>query len=60
MARQPRLDIQNQIYHVINRSNARWSIFKTEKDFAAVLTALEETLEIIPIDIYCFCIMSNH
>jgi putative transposase len=60
MARQPRLDIADQIFHVINRSNARWDIFKTEKDFQGVLKSLVETFELIPIDIFAFCIMSNH
>jgi putative transposase len=60
MARQPRLDIADQIFHVINRSNARWNIFKTNQDFQGVLKSLVETLELIPIDIFAFCIMSNH
>lgn len=60
MARQPRLDISDQIFHVINRSNARWEIFKNEKDFQGVLKSLLETLELIPIDIFSFCLMSNH
>ncbi|MDR3643288.1 MAG: transposase [Candidatus Doudnabacteria bacterium] len=60
MARQPRLDIADQIYHVINRSNARWDIFKTDKDFQGVVNSLIETLELIPIDIFAFILMSNH
>ncbi len=60
MARQPRLDIADQIFHVINRSNARWDIFKSDKDFQGVVKSLVETLELIPIDIFAFCIMSNH
>ncbi len=60
MARQPRLDIADQIFHVINRSNARWDIFKIDKDFQGVLKSLQETLELIPIDIFAFCVMSNH
>jgi len=60
MARQPRVDISDEVYHVINRSNARWRIFKSEKDYQNVLDSLEETLELIPISIYSFCIMPNH
>jgi len=60
MARQPRLDIADQIFHVINRSNARWDIFKTNKDFQGVLNSLIETVELIPIDIFAFILMSNH
>ncbi len=60
MARQPRVDIAGEIYHVINRANARWKIFKSAKDFAAVLDCLEETKELFPLEIFSFCIMSNH
>ncbi len=60
MARQPRVDISDEVYHVINRSNARWRIFKSEKDYQNVLDSLKETLELIPISIYAFCIMPNH
>lgn len=60
MSRQPRVDVANEIYHVVNRSNARWTIFKTDKDYQNVLDSLEETLEMIPIDIFSFCLMPNH
>ncbi len=60
MARQPRVDIADQIYHVINRSNARWNIFKVAKDFQGILKSLQETLELIPMGIFAFCLMSNH
>ena len=60
MARQPRLDIASQIFHIINRSNARWNIFKSAQDFHGVLKSLTETLELISIDIFAFCLMSNH
>ena len=60
MARQPRVDVAGEIFHIINRSNARWNIFKTDKDFNGVFKSLVETLKIIPIDIFAFCLMSNH
>lgn len=60
MARQPRVDISEEVYHVINRSNARWRIFKSERDYQNVLDSLEETLELVPISIFSFCIMPNH
>ena len=56
MARQPRVDIAGEIYHVINRSNARWRIFKTAKDYAAVIDSLEEIKETLPLEIYSFSI----
>ena len=60
MARQPRTDVSGEIFHIINRSNARWNIFKTDKDFQGVIKSLIETIELTPIDIFAFCLMSNH
>ncbi len=33
MARQPRVDLKNHIYHVINRANARATIFHDHRDY---------------------------
>ncbi|PIR96884.1 MAG: hypothetical protein COT91_04295 [Candidatus Doudnabacteria bacterium CG10_big_fil_rev_8_21_14_0_10_41_10] len=60
MARQSRIDIAREVYHVINRANTRWRIFKTAKDYAAVIDSLEEIKEEFPLDIFAFCIMPNH
>ena len=60
MARQPRIDIANEIYHVINRANAKQFIFNSDDDFLPVISALEETLKLYPIEIFSFCLMSNH
>jgi putative transposase len=60
MPRQSRNDIAGEVYHVINRANARTWIFETDGDYNAVIEALEETLKKIPFDIFTFCIMSNH
>lgn len=60
MPRQPRIDIAGEVYHVINRANAKSWIFESSGDRTAVIEALAETLKKIPIDIFGFCIMSNH
>lgn len=60
MARQPRVDVAGEIFHVINRANARQRIFKTPEDYDLVLNSLLEVKEQIPIDIFSFCIMPNH
>jgi len=60
MPRQSRLDIAGKIYHIINRANAHWRIFKKPKDYPSVLKSLAETLEKFPLDIFSFCIMPNH
>lgn len=60
MPRQARIDVAGEVYHVINRANARSLIFETENDFISVLGAIEETFIKLPLDIFSFCIMSNH
>lgn len=60
MPRQPRIDVANEIYHVINRANARQFIFNTDDDYYAIFDALRETLAQYPLEIYSFCLMSNH
>lgn len=60
MARQPRVDIAGEVFHVINRANGRVGIFETAEDYEIILKALEEVKEVIPIDIFSFCIMPNH
>jgi len=60
MPRQPRIDVAGEFYHVINRANARAQIFKTPDDYQAVVQALQQTLEKMPLDIFSFCIMPNH
>lgn len=45
---------------MINRANARSFIFETDDDFKAVLETMEETLAKMPLDIFSYCIMSNH
>lgn len=60
MARPARIDVANLIYHVINRSNARATIFETEQDFAAFEKILEEAKGKHNINIYAYQIMPNH
>jgi putative transposase len=48
------------IYHVLNRAAGKGDLFRHEKDFAAFIRALHETLERPPIRLCAFCVMSNH
>lgn len=34
MARKPRIDVGNEVYHVLNRANARMEKFFSERDYA--------------------------
>jgi putative transposase len=60
MPRHPRVDVAGEIYHVINRANARMKIFDTDKDYRLFETVLAEAKEHIDIHIYAYCIMPNH
>jgi putative transposase len=48
------------IYHVLNRSNNRQTVFHKDEDFAAFLQALAELKERKPFALYGYCLMSNH
>lgn len=60
MARQPRIDIPNTPYHVINRAIGRLKIFKTDKDYQRFIDILGEVKEKIGTQILAFTIMPNH
>lgn len=60
MSRQSRVDVGDQIYHVINRSNGRVNIFDTEidyKDFEYLLFEMKETFNM---RMLAYVIMPNH
>lgn len=48
------------IYHVLNRSVARVQLFRGEKDYLSLLSALAEAQERIPVDLLSYCVMPNH
>jgi putative transposase len=60
MPRNARIDVAGEIYHVINRANARLQIFNTDKDYQLFETALEEAKKRTDIKIYSYCLMPNH
>ncbi len=60
MPRNIRVDIAGEIYHVINRANARLQIFNNDEDYKLFEKVLEEAKERIDIKIYSYCIMPNH
>ncbi len=45
MPRLPRVDVGNELYHVINRANARLPIFFKEEDYKMFEDILEEGKE---------------
>jgi putative transposase len=60
MARPIRKTKGGYFYHVLNRANGRLRIFKKRDDFLAFERILAEAQQRIDINIYGWCIMSNH
>jgi len=50
MARLPRVDIGNIVYHILNRANARLSIFHNKEDYRLFESILEEAQEKFKLD----------
>jgi len=60
MPRVNRVDVGNQIYHVLNRANARMQIFDNDKDYQMFESVLEEAKEKFDMRIISYSIMPNH
>jgi len=60
MGRAPRVDIGNEIYHVLNRANNRMTIFEKDKDYEAFESILKEAKDRYLMRILSFCLMPNH
>lgn len=48
------------VFHVINRSARRGTLFETDADYAAFIKVLREALDERPIRLLNFCAMPNH
>ena len=48
------------VYHVLNRANARMTIFEKEADYAAFESVLEEAVERAAMRLLAYCVMPNH
>jgi len=60
MGRVPRIDIGDEIYHVINRANARLQIFFKEKDYVLFENILKDGVLKYDIRLLAYCVMPNH
>jgi len=60
MGRVPRVDVGDEIYHVINRANARLQIFFKEEDYKLFEAILSDGVEKYDMRIVAYCIMPNH
>ena len=60
MARQPRIDLGDYVYHVINRANNREKIFHSDEDYRDFEYLLNEIRETYEMRILAYIIMPNH
>jgi putative transposase len=60
MARPPRIDLGDYVYHVINRSNSRVRIFDNDADYRDFEYLLNEVKETYDMRILAYAIMPNH
>lgn len=60
MPRLARVDVGNEIYHVINRANGRMQIFNKPEDYRVFENLIEEAKELTNMRILAYVIMPNH
>ena len=48
------------VYHILNRSNARMTLFEKDEDYAACERVLEEAHEREPLRVLAYCVLPNH
>ncbi len=60
MPRVLRSDYAGEIYHALNRGNAKNDIFFKDADYESFERVVSEGLEKYPIDLLCYQWMSNH
>ena len=60
MPRTARIAPGGVIFHCLNRGNDQRRVFDDDGDFAAFERVLQATLEIVPVRLLAYCLMSNH
>jgi putative transposase len=60
MPRTARASQGGYCYHVLNRGNARRTVFRKEGDFVAFVNLLTEAGERVPMRLLGYCLMPNH
>ena len=60
MARPPRIDFPDALYHVTSRGNGRQRIFWTDRDRQRFLAQLGDGVHTDAIVLYAFVLMDNH
>ena len=60
MARTARASVGGLCYHVLNRGNARRTVFYKDGDYLAFLKALRHACDELPMRVLAYCLMPNH
>lgn len=60
MPRTKRICPAGEVFHVLNRSVARLTLFEKPEDYAAFMQVVEETWEKVPLPILAMTVMPNH
>ena len=60
MPRINRVDVGGEVYHVLNRANARVQIFDNKKDYQQFEEIIEEAVEKYNMRLLAYCLMPNH
>jgi putative transposase len=60
MGRLPRAIEDGLVYHAINRGSNRGVVFADDSDYVAFLQALAATKERYPLQLFGYCLMTNH
>lgn len=60
MPRNARVDVGDEVYHVINRANGRFRIFNSKENYQIFEKILFETKELVNMRILAYVVMPNH
>ena len=60
MARPPRIDFPNALYHVTSRGNGRATVFWSDDDRQRFLAQLADGLHVARLQLYAYVLLGNH
>jgi putative transposase len=60
MPRITRTDVGEEVYHVLNRANARVQIFDNDEDYQIFESILKDAVEKFDMRLLAYCMMPNH
>lgn len=60
MPRIPRGLVGGGVAHVLNRGNARSTVFESESEYTEFITLLDRARSRFSVELYAFCLMPNH